>query len=169
MDELNLNPAAINDGLDVLQMLHEIGPGENGFRNGGHNLSIEEYPRWLQSRVDMEKGVNLDPRKVPMTTFWLRRNGYPVGISKLRHRLNEALLKTGGHIGFCIRPSERGKGYAREIMKMTVQYAWRMGIDKLLLTCDEDNEPSWRTIEGCGGKLQKTEKGERYYWIAKAP
>ena len=100
-----------------------------------------------------------------MTTFWLRRDGYPIGISKLRHRLNEALLKRGGHIGFCIRPSERGKGYAKVVLEMTLQRARQMGIDRVLLTCDRDNEPSWRTIQGCGGRLEKMESGARFYWI----
>jgi predicted acetyltransferase len=164
MDIFSLTPASTGDGFDVLEMLHEIGPGENGFRMVD-SPSVEEVPGWLQSRIDMERGLNLPPDKVPMTTFWLRRNGYPIGISKLRPRLNEVLLKIGGHIGFCIRPSERGKGYAKEILMMTVRYARQMRMDRLLLTCEKNNDPSWRTIESCGGQLERIENDERYYWI----
>ena len=148
-----------------MQMLKEIGPGENGFQNNAFNLSEMEYSQWLQSQMDMAKGINLNPEYVPMTTYWLRRNGYPVGISKLRHSLNEALLKIGGHIGFCIRPTERGKGYANEILTRTLTMALQMGIKKVLLTCGIENIASWKTIENCGGVLKKMENGERYYWI----
>lgn len=168
MDDLTLEPAALTDGDDVLDMLHEIGPGEHGFGNGGYRLSAEEFPAWIRSRIDMEQGINLDPRKVPMTTFWMRKDGHPIGISKLRHRLNDALLQSGGHIGFCIRPSERGKGYARELLDMTIRRAWGMGIDRVLLTCDADNERSWRTIERCGGRLEDIGTSERRYWIERS-
>lgn len=114
---------------------------------------------------DLRQADLLPSDYVPMTTYWLRRNGYPVGISKLRHRLNEALLNRGGHIGFCIRPSERRKGMAKEILSQTLRSAHRMGIEKVLLTCDIENEPSWKTIEKCGGRLEKLANGESYYWI----
>jgi predicted acetyltransferase len=165
VEDLTLTEASISDGLDILKMLWEIGPGENGFQNNAHDVSERDFPKWLQSRIDMAKGIGLDPKHVPMTTYWLRRIGYPIGISKLRCRLNEALLKRGGHIGFCIRPTERGKGYGNEILRRTVQMADRMGIDRALLTCDLDNSPSWKAIEKCGGKLEKIENGERFYWI----
>lgn len=169
MEELRLTEVAITDGVDVLQMLREIGPGENGFQNNAFNLSELDYSQWLQSQIDMAKGINLDPKYVPMTTFWLRRSGYPVGISKLRHYLNEDLLKVGGHIGFCIRPTERGKGYANEILTRTWSMARQMGINKVLLTCGIENIASWKTIENCGGMLKKMENGERYYWISLNP
>jgi predicted acetyltransferase len=165
MEDFILSAVSIDDGLDILQMLKEIGPGENGFQNNAYDLSQEDFPNWLQSRIDMSMGINLDPKYVPQTTFWLRRNGYPIGMSKLRIKLNEALFKTGGNIGFCIRPTERGKGYASIILKKTLDIAKHMGLNKSLLTCDVDNSPSWKTIEKANGKLEKIENGERYYWI----
>ena len=157
--------ASVADGPAILEMLREIGPGENGFENSGHGLTEKQFSKWLQSRVDMAKGINLDPEHVPMTTYWLKRNGYPVGMSKLRIRLTKALLELGGHVGFCIRPSERGKGFANEILRQTVDAARKKGIDSILLTCDIDNEPSWHTIESCCGKLEKVANQHRYYWI----
>jgi len=165
MDGLVLCKATTDDGMDVRDMLREIGPGENGFENHAYDLSEADFKKWLQSRVEMETGINLDAKYVPMTTYWLRRNGYPIGTSKLRHRLNEALLQGGGHLGFCIRPTERGKGYAKKLLTLTLARAQQMGITKVLLTCDIGNAPSWRTIESCGGKLERTTEKDRFYWI----
>ncbi len=165
MEDLKLDEAEIKDGLDIWQMLQEIGPGENGFQNAAFNLSKTEFNDWLRLQVDNSKGINLELNYVPMTTYWLRRNGYPIGISKIRHYLNEDLLKIGGNIGFCIRPTERRKGYAREILICTLEKARQMGINKVLLTSGLKNVASWKTIENCGGFLEKMDNGERYYWI----
>jgi predicted acetyltransferase len=139
MEELKLNEAVISDSLDIRQMLQEIGPGENGFQNTAFNLSETEFNDWLRLQVDHSKGINLELNYVPMTTYWLKGNGYPVGLSKLRHYLNEDLLKIGGHIGFCIRPTERGKNYACEILIRTLEKAELMGINKVLLTSGLEN------------------------------
>lgn len=160
-----LDAAALTDGLDVLQMLREIGPGENGFSNRAWDTPEADYPAHLQSLVDMAQGVNLAPQLVPMFTFWLRRDGHPIAMSRLRTRLTDALLKMGGHIGYCVRPTERGRGYGVVLLNLTLQKARAIGIQRALLTCNADNEPSWRTMERCGGVLEKIENGERYYWI----
>jgi predicted acetyltransferase len=160
-----LSPASLTDGPDILQMLREIGPGENGFGNRAWDMPEADYPAWLQSMIDMANGVNLAPHLVPQVTFWLRRDGYPVGMSRLRTRLNDALLKAGGHIGYCVRPSERGKGCAILLLEKTLERARAIGIPRALLTCNVNNDPSWRTIQHCGGVLEKIENDERYYWI----
>jgi predicted acetyltransferase len=161
-----LSPASLSDGADILQMLREIGPGENGFSNGGWDTPEADFPNWLRSVVDMAEGVDLASHLVPQITYWLRRGGYPVGMSKLRTYLNDALLISGGHLGFCVRPTERGKGAADILLSMTLQKAREIGIDRALLTCDFGNEPSWRTIEHCGGVLEKIENDHRYYWVS---
>jgi predicted acetyltransferase len=160
-----LSPLSLSDGDDILQMLHEIGPGENGFGNRVWDMPASEFPAHLQSMLDMASGLNLAPHLVPQITYWLRRDGYPVAMSRLRTRLNEALLKVGGHIGYCVRPSERGKGLAVILLNLTLKEACGFGIQRALITCNADNTPSWRTIEHCGGILEKIENNERYYWV----
>jgi len=165
MENYSIHELSLNDGTDIYQMLKEIGPGENGFQNRAYDKTEAEFKNWLQSQINMSKGIDLDPKLVPMTTYWLRHKGYPVGTSKLRCRLSEALLINGGHIGFCIRPSERGKGYSSILLKETLKKAFLIGIESALLTCDIGNDPSWKTIEKCGGIIEKIENGRRYYWI----
>ena len=63
-----------------------------------------------------------------------------VGVIDLRHHINHPILGTwGGHCGYSVRPSERGKGYAKEMLRLNIQNAKSMGIEKLLVTCDVKN------------------------------
>lgn len=94
-----------------------------------------------------------------------------VGIIDLRHHINHPILGTwGGHCGYSVRPSERGKGYAKEMLRLNIQNAKAMGIDKLLVTCDVRNEASEKTILANGGVFEKTIDVDgckmKRYWIA---
>ena len=94
-----------------------------------------------------------------------------VGIIDLRHHINHPILGTwGGHCGYSVRPSERGKGYAKEMLRMNIQNAKRLGIEKLLVTCDSDNTASEKTILANGGVFEKTIDVEgtemKRYWIS---
>ena len=93
-----------------------------------------------------------------------------VGVIDLRHHINHPILGTwGGHCGYSVRPSERGKGYAKEMLRLNIQNAYVMGIDKLLVTCDVRNEASEKTILANGGIYEKTIDVDdckmKRYWI----
>lgn len=92
-----------------------------------------------------------------------------VGSIQLRHYLNDALLETGGHVGYGVRPSRRHRGYATWALGAVKEEARRRGMARLLLTCDEDNLASARVIEANEGLLEdvrKTPSGTmRRYWI----
>lgn len=162
---LSLRESAFNEPVEVWEMLQEIGPGENGFNNRGSDVAFEELPNFLKKLVDMSRGIGLQPDLVPMTTYWMFADGKPVGISKLRHYLNEGLLRNGGHIGYCIRPTERGKGYGRQILALTLEKAREKGIEKALITVYQDNAVSCKVVLSNGGKLEKIKDGLGYYWI----
>ena len=79
-----------------------------------------------------------------------------VGIIDLRHHINHPILGTwGGHCGYSVRPSERGKGYAKEMLRLNIQNAKRLGIEKMLVTCDTSNSASEKTILANGGVFEK--------------
>ena len=89
-----------------------------------------------------------------MTTYWLvKDNEIVLGESRLRHRLTPALENEGGHIGYAIRPRQRRKGYGTCILRLTLEKARDMGLDRVLVTCDTDNLASARIIEKNGGAL----------------
>lgn len=160
-----LKPVSLKDGQAVWEMLQEIGPGENGFQNRGYGVPFSDFYPFLKSRIEMANGIGLDTGFVEASTYWLFDDNRPVGIGKLRHRLTESLLQHGGHIGFCVRPSERGKGYGNVVLEMTVQRARTKGIDLVLLTCYKANTASRRVIENNDGYLEKIEGDQCFYWI----
>lgn len=98
-------------------------------------------------------------------------NGKCVGRSSIRHELNDTLTSVGGHIGYGVIPSERQKGYAREILRLSLEYLKTKNVHRALLTCSENNIGSIRTIEENGGILENKISPEgshditRRYWI----
>jgi predicted acetyltransferase len=94
-----------------------------------------------------------------------------VGRLSLRHELNDFLRRIGGHIGYGVVASERRKGYATQMLRLSLPYARALGLQRVLVTCDDDNIGSMRTIENCGGVFERVvpiEAGtsKRHYWIA---
>lgn len=129
----------------------------------------KSYEQWLGERALWRR---FPPRKdfVSGTTYFLiDREGCVAGSLDLRHELNQHLLDFGGHIGYGIRPSCRGRGYAPMMLALGLEKARERGIGRALVTCNDDNIPSAATIEACGGVLENVvlEEGKplRRYWI----
>ena len=102
---------------------------------------------------------------VPSTELWMTDGAEFVGRISLRHRLTDALLTWGGHIGYAVRPSARRKGYAGQALGLMLRRCAELGIDPVLVTCDVDNEASRRTIERNGGVYEDTREGKLRYWL----
>lgn len=163
--DINLKKMSPDDGMDIYEMIQEIGPEENGFVNGGYRIDLSDFPQYIKQQIDMSEGIGLPPNYVPQTIYWLYVNGRPVGLGKIRDYLNDNLRKIGGHIGYCIRPSERGKGYGKLILKRLLIKAREKGINEALLTCQATNLLSRKVIESNHGVLNSVSDGECYYWI----
>ncbi len=122
------------------------------------------------SKLDIKEPT--PPGLVPDSTFFAldTEQGRFVGAANIRHRLNDTLLRTGGHIGDGVRPSERGKGYGTEIVRLALEKCREMGIMQVLMTCDKDNIASARTIQKNGGVLENEieDQGKivQRYWIS---
>lgn len=102
---------------------------------------------------------------VPCTVLWIVEDDTYVGRISLRHRLTDTLYVWGGHIGYGVRPSARGRGVATAALARMLPIAAAMGIDAALVTCDVDNEASRRTIERNGGVYEDTREGKLRYWV----
>ena len=93
-----------------------------------------------------------------------------VGAINIRHDLNDWLLQYGGHIGDGIRPSERRKGYASQMIQLGLIECKKLGIDKVLMICDKDNIGSAKSIMNNGGILENEiihdQKIIQRYWIS---
>jgi predicted acetyltransferase len=111
---------------------------------------------------------------VHQTLFWITDDGgVVVGFLGLRHTLNGFLENIGGHIGYSVRPAARRRGHASAALRLALGESAALGIVKVLLTCDDDNVASARTIESNGGVLQEVVEGTpwgygpvRRYWIS---
>src|SRR3989344_2195211 len=129
--------------------------------------SFEEFVKKIKSE---SKGLNLPESWVPATELWLADNNVFIGYVNIRHSLTEHLLNIGGHIGYWIRPSKRHMGYGKKLLALSLLEAKKLGISKVLVTCDDTNIGSRRIIEDNGGILENiVENGKdhplkRRYW-----
>ncbi len=114
----------------------------------------EDFTSLVKLSADRAKGVNLPDGFVPDSTFWLVRGERILGTVNLRHELTDYLRHSGGHIGYTIRPSQRGKGLATVMLKLTLEKACSMGIGRALVTCDKENIGSARVVQKNGGLLE---------------
>lgn len=135
-----------------------------------HKDKINNFEKYIQSLEDGEKGIGLPEGYVPHTQFWIIDNDEFIGEIDFRHKLNDNLEKIGGHIGYAIRPKYRRQGYASFATEEVLKYAHDFGLDKVLITCDDNNIGSIKVIEKNGGILQdKIDNGKevltRRYWI----
>jgi predicted acetyltransferase len=113
-----------------------------------------------------DPATELSPNIVHCTYFWIVDGDEYVGSLALRHSLTPWLLEEGGHIGYAVRPSRRREGHATRALALSLEHAADLGIERALVTCDEDNEGSRATIERCGGEYEDSRNGKRRYWIS---
>jgi predicted acetyltransferase len=147
--------------------------GEDRYQRLGANAADAELAEYIELLRRDNTGKARAPGLVPQTNFWLvRSDGMILGASRLRHYLNPGLEIEGGHIGYDIRPSQRRHGYGTQILALTLVEARKLGLRRVLVTCDDDNVGSARIIERNGGVLQdlvtSPESGKliRRYWIS---
>ncbi|MCA9883578.1 MAG: GNAT family N-acetyltransferase [Anaerolineaceae bacterium] len=141
---------------------------EDRWRGWKPSLLRSEFESYVENVLLMET----DPPAgfVPQTTYWMIADDQYVGRTSIRHHLNASLETFGGHIGYEVRPSMRRMGYGTLMCRLVIVEARKLGIDRILITCDDDNIGSQKIIEANGGILQdKVDNGRpaltRRYWI----
>lgn len=131
------------------------------------SMSFKELVnKWkeYESESIYEKGL------VPSSIYFLM-DEYKIiyGVIDIRHELNDYLLRYGGHIGYGIRPSQRRKGYASQMLTLALPIVKELGISKALITCDKNNTGSAKTIMNNGGILENEvingDEITQRYWI----
>lgn len=168
MDELELVFPTKEYKEKILDFKKEFN-GETIHGCGGLDR-IEDIDEWLlKIKDDLTKDT---PTRVRATLFIAVRKSDQkiVGIIQIRHRLNEHLLLYGGHIGDSVRPSERRKGYATEMIRLALNECKNLGIFKVLMVCYVDNIGSEKSIINNGGVLENIVEDEdgnkiKRFWI----
>ena len=115
---------------------------------------VSSFDEWIdfEKRLRKRYGAGYVPSEVFLA---VRKNDdFVVGIIDFRHPLSDFLKNFGGSVGYSIRPSERQKGYASEMLKLILPICREFGEHKVLLTCDKENIASKRTIIKNGGVLE---------------
>jgi predicted acetyltransferase len=97
--------------------------------------------------------------------WWVDGDTY-LGRLSIRHQLTPWLRELGGHIGYVVRPSARGRGHATAMLRAGMPWARRLGIEYALVTCDDTNVASRKVIEACGGVFDDQREQKLRYWVA---
>jgi predicted acetyltransferase len=132
--------------------------------------NVAGFSAWVRRLAD-EANTALPSRagRVHADYWWIVEDQAYLGAITLRHALTDFLLRAGGHVGYGLRPSARGRGLAAWALRAILPRAQQLGLDRVLVTCDDANLASARTIEKVGGVLEdvrQTERGlTRRYWI----
>jgi predicted acetyltransferase len=141
-----------------------IGREINEYASGWAQPSVfGSYVRWL-----CDQALEESPRPeghVPATTLWWVSGQEYLGRIAIRHRLTPHLRDYGGHIGYDVRPSARRRGHATAMLAAVLPVAGAMGIDPVLVTCDEDNIGSRKVILANRGVLEDKRGIKLRYWV----
>ena len=130
--------------------------------------TIEE---WLEELKKRSSKDTVPEGLVPSSTYLgiREKDNYIIGMIDIRYCLNDFLLQAGGHIGCGVRKFERKKGYAKQMIKLALEKCKKLKIEKVLITCNDDNIASEKSIISCGGILEdiRTVDGKNYkrFWI----
>lgn len=156
--------------IEYRQEFLDAGDSMDGTRPLRRFENPEEYIKICAEYEDPEK---VPSHLVPATQFFFIRksDNKLVGMIQVRHRFNDYLEKYAGNIGYSVRPSERRKGYAKEMLEMALPFCRKIGIDKVMITCIDGNIGSEKTILANGGTYESTihepnsDRNLKRFWI----
>lgn len=170
-NELELVLPTKDHRQDVDEYKNEFVENNETLHGGGGLHDSTSFDEWLALAVASRQPETVDEGRVPSSVFLAYRKSDQrlVGVIDCRNELNDYLLRVGGHIGYSVRKSERRKGYATQMLQLSLQYYRDLRIDKILVTCDKDNEGSAKVIVACGGvienEVEEDGKITQRYWI----
>lgn len=117
------------------------------------NESFDDMIIRLKNRA---KGKLISKSDVPASIRWIIEKNEVVGTIDLRHFLNKDYYERLGHVAYYIHPLKRNMGYATKALSLAIKWYKNKSVDKILVTCFNDNEPSKKVILKNGGIFEKS-------------
>ena len=160
---LTLKLINVEDGIKEYEAIKKIPKIENGFENEDYDVSEEEFiNEVIPKRINNSQGIDLLEGRVPDSYFFLWDDDEIVGLFKIRHCLNDFLRDGPGHLGYCILPEYRGKGYAKEGLKLAIDICNDLiEEDEIYLIVRKDNPASLK-VQTDNGAYIVSETDEDY-------
>ena len=156
----------------ILDYRTESLAADQGQMNGVGGLADLTVPQWLELLKRKSRLETCPEGLVPDSSYLCirRADDRLVGMINIRHVLNDYLENYGGHIGYSIRPADRGRGYGKEQLRLGLQECIKLGINPVLLTCEPWNAASRQVILSLGGVYEDSRtnpegKNLMRYWI----
>lgn len=173
MDTLILIKPSIEYADQIKEYRQEFLDAGDSMDGCGPLRRLDDPEEYLKACKDYENIETVPQDKVQATQFFCVRmnDGKIIGMIQVRHYFNEYLEKYAGHIGYSIRPGERRKGYAKEMLKLALPFCREIGLDKVLITCRDGNIGSEKTILANGGIYESSvyepnsDKNLKRFWI----
>lgn len=175
IDKINLvKPSKEYENQAIEYKKEHFDNGERNIHACSKWVKTNDYDQWLKYLEKEAKKETVEENHAVATTFFGVResDNKIVGMINIRHELiNDFLRNYAGHIGYGIRPSQRRKGYATQMLQQALEYCKEtLNLEKVMISCNRENEGSRRTILSAGGAFEKeyiTEDGEnvQIYWI----
>jgi len=142
-----LKKPTVDEKQEVFNIVDEVLKLDGNFEGASDLKNITDYDEWLKKLERYENPETVPEHLVPGTTYLAMEGSRVVGVINIRWYLNDNLKKHGGHIGYFIRPSERGKGYGTKMFSLALSEVKEKGLNEVMITCRKDNIASARVME----------------------
>jgi len=175
IDKINLiEPTKAHEKELIEYKKEHFNNGESKIQACSRWDKTDNYVEWLNLLEKNSSKETVDKTGTVTSQFLGVResDNKVVGMVNIRHELTTDVLKNYvGHIGYGVRPTERKKGYATQMLEQALKYCKdELKLEKVMIGCYKENIASKKTIINAGGVKEReyiTEKGEtaQVYWI----
>ncbi|QUH27658.1 GNAT family N-acetyltransferase [Vallitalea guaymasensis] len=156
MQEVKLVEPSILYRDSFLEFIEDV--KETGYESYElYTKAEEDFNEFIKDLLDSSKGINIPEGWIPCSSFWLVDDvGEVIGVIRIRHSVDSEFLQMIGHIGYEIKSTHRNKGYGSKLLELGLVEARKLGLEEVIITCNENNIGSRKIIEKFKGKYIKS-------------